>query len=106
MKSSVLIMAGLAAGCLPAILLLAAGPQCAFSAQPDLPAAAVVKVVRASKECFSDSIKVTGIFVPRQEAIIVLDGTATITEVLIAEGDQVKLGQPLARASRLGASPG
>lgn len=107
MKSSVPVMAGLAAArCLPAVFMLVAGPRSAFAAQPDMRAAAIVKVVQAGKECFSDSISVTGIFVPRQEAIIVLDGTMNISEVLVAEGDQVKLGQPLARATKLGAPPG
>jgi hypothetical protein len=76
--------------------------QCgsAFAAQPDSSGGAVVKLVRATKECFSDTIYVTGILVPRQQAVVILDGDSRVAEVLASEGDQVNVGQVLARATR------
>ncbi len=101
MKSSVLITIGAAtATCLVGTNL--SGPQrgSAFAAQPKSSSGAVVKVVHASKECFSDTIYVTGILVPKQEAVVTLDEGSRVTELLAAEGDQVKVGQVLARATR------
>jgi len=101
MKSSVLIKIGAAtATCLVGTNL--SGPQrgSAFAAQPNSSGGAVVKVVHARKECFSDTIYVTGILVPRQEAVVTLDEGSRVTELLATEGDQVKVGQVLARATR------
>jgi multidrug efflux pump subunit AcrA (membrane-fusion protein) len=101
MKSSVLIKIGAAtATCLVGTNL--SGPQrgSAFAAQPNASGGAVVKLVRATKECFSDTIYVTGILVPKQEAVVTLDEGSRVTEVLATEGDQVQIGQALARATR------
>jgi multidrug efflux pump subunit AcrA (membrane-fusion protein) len=101
MKSSVLIKIGVAtATCLAGTILSESQCGTAFAAQPDSSGGAVVKLVRATKECFSDTIYVTGILVPRQEAVVILDGDSRVTEVLATEGDQVKAGQVLARATR------
>ncbi len=70
----------------------------AVLAAPDSPAGVMVKVVHAGRECFSDTIFVTGILVPRQEAIVILGEGSRVTEVLAKEGDQVTAGQALARA--------
>jgi multidrug efflux pump subunit AcrA (membrane-fusion protein) len=59
-----------------------------------------VKVVHATRECFSDTIMVTGLFVPRQEAHVAINQGSRVVEVLAKKGDQVKLGQILARATR------
>jgi multidrug efflux pump subunit AcrA (membrane-fusion protein) len=106
MKSSVLIKIGAATAiCLVGTNL--SGPQggTAFAAQPDSSGGAVVKLVRAAKECFSDAIYVTGILVPRQQAVVTLDLGSRVTEVLATEGDQVKDGQVLARATRQSEGP-
>jgi multidrug efflux pump subunit AcrA (membrane-fusion protein) len=101
MKSSVLIKIGVAtATCLVGPVLFGSQRGSAFAAQPNSSGGAVVKVVRATKECFSDTIYVTGILVPRQEAVVILDEGSRVTEVLAAEGDQVKVGQVLARGTR------
>lgn len=60
----------------------------------------IVKVVRAIKECFSDSIFTAGFVVPKQEAIVSVYDGFRITEVLALEGDRVKAGQVLARLAR------
>ncbi|MGA9215075.1 MAG: efflux RND transporter periplasmic adaptor subunit [Methylocella sp.] len=101
MKSSVLIKIGAAtATCLVGTNL--SGPQggTAFAAQPNSSGGALVKLVRATKECFSDTIYVTGILVPRQQAVVTLGLGSRVTEVLATEGDQVNVGQVLARATR------
>ena len=101
MKSSVLIKSGVATAiCLAGMALSGSERRSALAAQPDSPVGAVVKLFRVTKECFSDTIYVTGILVPRQEAVVILDGGSRVTEVLAMEGDQVKAGQVLARAIR------
>jgi multidrug efflux pump subunit AcrA (membrane-fusion protein) len=101
MKSSVLIKIGVAAAtCLAGTILSGSQRGSAFAAPPDSSDGAVVKLVRATKECFSDTIYVTGILVPRQEAVVILGEGSRITEVLATEGDQVKVGQVLARGTR------
>jgi multidrug efflux pump subunit AcrA (membrane-fusion protein) len=101
MKSSVLIKIGAATATLLVGTYLS-GPQrgSAFTAQPNSSGGAVVKLVRATKECFSDTIYVTGILVPRQQAVVTLELGSRVTEVLASEGDQVNVGQVLARATR------
>jgi multidrug efflux pump subunit AcrA (membrane-fusion protein) len=100
-KPSVLIKIGaVAAICLVGTNLSGPRRGRAFSAQPNSSGGAVVKVVRATKECFSDTIHVTGILVPKQEARVTLDEGSRVTEVFATEGDQVKVGQVLARATR------
>jgi multidrug efflux pump subunit AcrA (membrane-fusion protein) len=76
--------------------------QCAraLEAPPTSTGGAVVRVVHAVKECFSDSIFVTGFLVPRQEALVSVNEGSRVTEVTAKEGDQVKVGQVLARATR------
>ena len=62
---------------------------------------AVVIVVRATSACFSDAVRVTGYLVPRKVAVVNVDGEGyKITDVLVAEGDQVVSGQNLARLNR------
>jgi multidrug efflux pump subunit AcrA (membrane-fusion protein) len=101
MKSSVLIKIGVAtATCLAGTNLSGSQRGSAFATQPDSSRGAAVKLVRAIKECFSDTIYVTGILVPRQEAAVILDEGSSVTEVLATEGDQVTAGQVLARATR------
>jgi multidrug efflux pump subunit AcrA (membrane-fusion protein) len=65
-----------------------------------LPPAQVV-VVRAKNACFSEAIHVTGFLVARKQAVVTLDAPGyQISEVLAAEGEQVKSGQALARLTR------
>jgi multidrug efflux pump subunit AcrA (membrane-fusion protein) len=89
-----------AAACLAEASLLSLEPAAALAASPDLPPGVMVKLVRVTRECFSDTLHATGIFVPRQEAIVVLDERFRIIEVLVAEGAQVTMGQALARVAK------
>jgi multidrug efflux pump subunit AcrA (membrane-fusion protein) len=72
----------------------------AWPAPPPTPSAMVV-VARAVSGCFSDTIRVTGFLVPRDEALVTLDADGyRIVEILVAEGDRVTAGQPLVRLAR------
>lgn len=88
--------AGIAGLCLPE-----GQPGALLAAPPEAPRGAMVKLVRASWECFSDTLYVTGLLVPRQEAVVFLDERTKVTEVMAWAGDQVKSGQVLARAVRV-----
>jgi multidrug efflux pump subunit AcrA (membrane-fusion protein) len=85
--------------------LASASLRCTFAEEPvqdakGLPAAQVV-VVRATNGCFSEQIRVTGFLTARKQAIVTLDAPGyQVAEVLVAEGDQVKSGQALARLTR------
>jgi multidrug efflux pump subunit AcrA (membrane-fusion protein) len=80
------------------ILLCQAGY--AWPAPPPTSGAMVI-VARAVSGCFSDTIRVTGFLVPREEALVTLDADGyRIAEILVAEGERVTSGQPLARLAR------
>ena len=67
-------------------------------AQSTAPAGVTVVVAKATNACFSDLVRVTGFIVPRQVAIAGVDSEgARVAEVLVREGDVVKLDQELAR---------
>jgi multidrug efflux pump subunit AcrA (membrane-fusion protein) len=73
----------------------------AWPAPPPTPGAMVI-VARAVSGCFSDTIRVTGFLVPREEALVMFDADGyRIAEILVAEGERVTSGQPLARLARL-----
>jgi multidrug efflux pump subunit AcrA (membrane-fusion protein) len=70
------------------------------------PSGAVVLVSRATKACFSASVRVTGFLVPRREAAVNLDMEGyRISEVLVNEGDRVTSGQNLVRLVRSSEGP-
>jgi multidrug efflux pump subunit AcrA (membrane-fusion protein) len=61
----------------------------------------IVMVARAANGCFSDTIRVTGLLLPRDLALVTLDVPGyRISEVLVGEGDHVKAGQDLVRLAR------
>jgi multidrug efflux pump subunit AcrA (membrane-fusion protein) len=77
-------------------------------AQEAKPAGAIVLVTRATKACFSASVRVTGFLVARREALVTLDLEGyRITEIMANEGDRVTAGQQLVRLARQdgGAAP-
>jgi HlyD family secretion protein len=71
----------------------------ALSQAPAIPAL----VASATHGCFAAAVRFTGLIVARSEAVVNLnmDGYQ-ISEVLVAEGDDVTAGQVLARAARFG----
>ena len=83
-----------------AVLMLAAVVEIART-EPAQPSGAMVLVSRATKACFSASIRVTGFLVPRREAMVNLDMEGyRISEVMANEGDKVSSGQNLVRLVR------
>jgi HlyD family secretion protein len=89
------VRALLAAGVMLVAIIELAHPQATQ------PSGAVVLVSRATKACFSASIRVTGFLVPRREAMVNLDMEGyRISEVLANEGDRVTSGQNLVRLVR------
>lgn len=70
-------------------------------AQPEETGGAVVIVQRATSGCFSDTIRVTGIVVPRRMAVVNVDSEGyKVAEVAAAEGMQVTAGRQLALLTR------
>ena len=62
---------------------------------------APVIVARATNDCFSDMVRVTGFVVPRQEAVVSPDSEGSrVTDVLVREGDMVTLNQELAKLTQ------
>ena len=97
MKLSGLARATLVGG----IILLASSPATLFAADTGSPSTVQVSVVRATKACFSSTIRVTGFLVARDEAVVTLDAPGLrVTEVLVGEGDRVTSGQTLVRLVR------
>jgi multidrug efflux pump subunit AcrA (membrane-fusion protein) len=67
----------------------------------DTQASVAVVVVRSTRACFTESIRVTGFFVARDEAVVTLDAPGMkVAEVLAVEGERVKFDQALARLTR------
>jgi len=94
-----------AAACAAANSLVVLGGS-AWAAAPKTPSV-IVLVARAASGCFSDTIRVTGFLVPREEALITLDLDGyRISEVLVAQGAAVKSGQDLVRLTRVPDVPG
>src|SRR4026207_160289 len=84
MKASVGGLTALAIGALAAVAPALAQTKNADTQAP----AAQVSVVRATNQCFSSLIPVTGFLVARAEAVVALSPNDRVTEVLAAEGDK------------------
>ena len=75
----------------------------AINAAPAQDAGPIVKVARAHKAWFTDTIRVNGFLVPRNDAVVMLEmDNYRVSEVLVREGDQVTSGQQLVRLTRMG----
>jgi multidrug efflux pump subunit AcrA (membrane-fusion protein) len=70
----------------------------------------IVKVAKAQKAWFTDTVRVNGFIVPRADAVVLLEMDGyRVSEVLVRDGDQVTSGQQLLRLSRMSdgaAAPG
>jgi multidrug efflux pump subunit AcrA (membrane-fusion protein) len=93
------------AACAIGILVAGTSIGSSLEAPPGSTGGAIVRVVHAVRECFSDSIFVTGFLVAKQEALVLINEGSRITEVISREGDQVKAGQVIARAVRQDGPP-
>ena len=66
------------------------------------PSGMAVSVVRTKRKCFSDTVRVTGTVVPKEELQVRPDVEgARVAQVLVTDGESVTAGQALARLSRL-----
>jgi multidrug efflux pump subunit AcrA (membrane-fusion protein) len=91
----------LTAGAVLALGTISAAAADARSAPAKEPSV-IVMVARAANGCFSDTIRVTGLLLPRDLALVTLDVPGyRISDVLAAEGDHVKAGQELVRLARI-----
>jgi len=60
-----------------------------------------VTVTRASRACFTDTLQVSGILVPREEIFVRPETEGLqVTQVVVEDGDRVTSGQVLARLAR------
>jgi HlyD family secretion protein len=78
-------------------------PALAGETGPDPLSAMAVTVVRATKTCFPDTVRVNGTLVAREEAPVRPERESEglhIAEVLVDDGDSVSTGQVLARLTR------
>src|SRR5262245_51724220 len=90
--------AALAMSALAGVTLAAASLSLTAQAQPSGYAGAAVTVVRAKRTCFADTIAVTGLIAPREEALVRPDRDGLqISTVLVEPGDIVSSNQVLAR---------
>lgn len=65
------------------------------------PNAAAVSVLKATKSCFSASVQVTGILIPKNETVVRPERPGLkVAEVLAEPGQSVAAGQALARLTR------
>ena len=89
--------------CLIAVAIAATLTPCARAADPAPGHSGMaVTVVRASRSCFPDTVRVTGTLVPREEAQVMPDSDGLrITQVLVEEGEMVTAGKVLARLARV-----
>ncbi len=66
--------------------------------EKETPGDALVIVTKSTNACFSDTVRVTGFFVPRREAVVGVDQEGSkVSELLVHEGDMVADNQELAR---------
>jgi len=70
----------------------------AVGQQPEPYTGAAVTVVKAAKNCFSDTIAISGVVVPREEILVRPEREGfLVSSVLVEPGDTVTAGQVLAR---------
>jgi HlyD family secretion protein len=79
----------------------------AGTAQPSEPPDRAVTVVEANRVCFTNTVQVTGVLVPRKEILVRPDNDGLqISQVLVHPGDTVKSGQVVARLNPPEGHPG
>lgn len=66
--------------------------------EPNAPRGAAVTVLKVSKSCFSATVEIGGILMPREEIAVRPDRPGLkVTDVLVEAGENVNAGQTLAR---------
>jgi HlyD family secretion protein len=73
----------------------------AGAAEPSRASGMAVTVVRATRACFADTVRVAGTIVPHDEVLVRPDGEGLrVTQVLVESGQTVAAGEALARLAR------
>lgn len=91
-----------------ATLLVLTSASTSFAAEGLEPRTGItVSVAKTAKTCFADTIAVTGLLIPKEEALIRPEREGLqISQVLVDEGDLVTSGQALIRLIQLDAPAG
>ena len=87
-------------GCLSAVaaVLCLASPA---AAQPSAAAGMAVTVTKANRNCFNDTLQVSGTLVPREEVLVRPETEGLqVSQILVDDGERVTSGQILARLTR------
>jgi len=87
----------------PAVAAAAAALSTAAVAQPSGGAGAgmAVTVTKVGRSCFTDTLQVIGILVPREEVFVRPDTEGLqVTQIVVEDGERVTSGQVLARLAR------
>jgi multidrug efflux pump subunit AcrA (membrane-fusion protein) len=87
----------------PPVAAIAAALSTAGMAQPSGGAGAgmAVTVTKVGRSCFTDTLQVIGILVPREEVFVRPDVEGLqVTEIVVEDGERVTSGQVLARLAR------
>jgi multidrug efflux pump subunit AcrA (membrane-fusion protein) len=101
MRASISVMVGAILIAAASWTAMSSGNADTKSPSDDPQASVAVVVVRSTKACFTESIRITGFFVASNEAVVTLDAPGMkISEVLVGEGDLVKADQTLVRLTR------
>ncbi len=91
-----------------AAMFMLASPSLSFAAEGLEPRTGItVSVAKTAKACFADTITVTGLLIPKEEAFVRPEQEGLqISQVLVDEGELVTSGQALIRLVQLGAPAG
>jgi len=88
---------------LPALILalLAAAPVAPAQPSGASPVGMAVTVTKASRTCFTDTLQVSGILVPREEVFVRPETEGLqVSQITVEDGERVTSGQILARLTR------
>src|SRR5262245_66120133 len=71
--------------------------------QSNIPVGMAVSVTKAARTCFTDTLQVAGILMPREEVFVRPEQEGLqVSSITVEDGDRVTSGQVLARLTRHG----
>src|SRR5262245_21149979 len=81
--------------------LLATAPTALAQSSGAAPVGMAVTVTKASRTCFTDTLQVSGILVPREEVFVRPESEGLqVSQITVEDGERVTSGQILARLTR------
>src|SRR5262244_2858925 len=84
-----------------AVMLLVLAPAAALAQASSAPVGMAVTVTKASRTCFTDTLQVSGILVPREEVFVRPESEGLqVSQITVEDGERVTSGQILARLTR------